>query len=269
MESPQHETVVQNPSLKKALRLIKSGISRRRTVLIVGKCEVEYEGRASSTLSTGERIIIFKPDGSALVHRPKDYSPVNWQPSGSIFHTKMGDNGLLVRVFRRKEKEFMEITFKEIQLVSVFNLIDNGQFTLYATEQEMQEAILFKPDLLENGFRPLTKEMPVKPGFIDIIGYDGKGRLTVVEIKRVKANKKSVEQLKKYMDVIDLDENRSVRGILVAPDISDNGRELLEKFGYEFKNLTPQECSEILKQRKGTPLTVFFDLTEESLDKKR
>ncbi|HHL41799.1 MAG TPA: DUF91 domain-containing protein, partial [Candidatus Bathyarchaeota archaeon] len=255
MESPQRQTILENPSLSEAENVIKSGISRHRTVVIAGECTVDYDGRASSKLETGERLVIFKPDGSALVHRPKDYSPVNWQPSGSIFHTKLGKDGLVVRVFRRKERESMVITFTGLQLVSVLDLVDKGEFNLYATEKEMQEALLFKPDMLEPGFRPMTKEMAVDPGFIDIIGYDSEGTLTVVEIKRVKANKKAVEQLKKYMDVIDLDEKRTVRAILVAPEITDNGLDLLKELGYEFKALSPQKCSDVLKQKKGTPLT--------------
>ena len=66
----------------------------------------------------------------------------------------------------------MVITFSELQMVSVLDLVDKGEFTLYASEKEMQEAILFKPELLEAGFRPMTKEMAVDPGFIDIIGYE-------------------------------------------------------------------------------------------------
>jgi len=259
MESPQRQIILQNPSLKDAEPVIKSGISRHRTVVIAGKCTVEYDGRASSKLEEGERLVIFKPDGSALVHRPKDYSPVNWQPSGSIFQTNLRKDGLEVRVFRRKERESMVITFTELQMVSVLDLVDKGEFNLYASEKEMQEAILFKPDILEQGFRPMTKEMAVDPGFIDIIGYDAGGTLTVVEIKRVNAHKKAVEQLKKYMDVIDMDADRRVRAILVAPEITDNGQELLSELGYEFKALSPQECSNILKQKKGTPLTAFFN----------
>jgi hypothetical protein len=258
MESPQRQTLLENPSLNEAEKVIKSGISRHRTVVIAGECTVDYDGRASSKLESGERLVIFKPDGSALIHRPKDYSPVNWQPSGSIFHTKLTQDGLVVRVFRRKERESMVISFTGLQMVSILDLVDKGAFNLYASEKEMQEALLFKPDMLEHGFRPMTKEMAVDPGFIDIIGYDSEGTLTVVEIKRVKANKKAVEQLKKYMDVIDLDENRTVRAILVAPEITDNGSELLNELGYEFKALSPQECSDVLKQKKGTPLTAFF-----------
>ena len=68
---------------------VKSGISHKKIVIIAGRCTVEYEGRASSSLGSGERLVILKPDGSALVHRPKDYSPVNWQPPGSLFQTQL------------------------------------------------------------------------------------------------------------------------------------------------------------------------------------
>ena len=252
------QQILPSPTLGDAEKAIKTGISRHRTVIIVGECSVDYDGRASSKLEPGERIVIIKPDGSALVHRPKLYSPVNWQPSGSIFNTKLLDSGLVLRVFRRKENESMVITFTSLQMVSVLDLVDNGEFNLYASEKDMQEAILFKPDILEKDFRPMTKEMAVDPGFIDIIGYDSDNTLTVVEIKRVKAPKDAVEQLKKYMDVIDMDANRKVRAILVAPEIADNAKELLDEYGYEFKALTPKFCSEILKQKKGTPLTAFF-----------
>jgi RecB family endonuclease NucS len=258
MESPKRQIILENPRLNKAVHIIKSGISRHRTVVIAGKCVVDYEGRANSRLEEGERLVIIKPDGSALVHRPRDYSPVNWQPSGSIFNTKLVNESLLIRVYRRKEKESMVITFSELLMVSILDMIDNSEFYLYASEKDMQEAILFKPDLLEKGFRPITKEMTVAPGFVDIIGYDNNNTLTVVEIKRVKANKKAVEQLKKYMEVIDLDKNRKVRAILVAPEITNNAKKLLNTLGYEFKILSPQECSEILKQKKRTSLKSFF-----------
>jgi RecB family endonuclease NucS len=117
---------------------------------------------------------------------------------------------------------------------------------------------LFRPELLEEGFRPVSKEMPVDPGFIDIIGYDRLNRLTVVEIKRVKATKEAVSQLRKYMNVIDLDAGRPVRAILVAPELAKGTEKLLKSYGYEFKPLSPQACSEALKEKRNRPLTSFF-----------
>ena len=258
METPQRQLVLENPSLKEAEKAVKGGVSRHRTVIMAGECTVDYNGRASSKLGPGDRVALLKPDGSALVHRPRDYSPVNWQPAGSIFRTRLTEDGLAVRVYRRKENESMEIVFTSLSLVAVLDLVDAAEFSLYASERDMQEAILFKPEILEEGFRPMTKEMPVDPGFIDIIGYDGENRLVVVEIKRVKASKDAVRQLKKYMDVMDLDESRPVRAILVAPELAQGADKLLKEYGYEFKPLTPQACSDVLREKKNKPLTAFF-----------
>lgn len=258
METSQRQIVLDNPTLKEAEKAVKAGISRHRTVVLAGECSVEYEGRASSKLGQGDRVVLFKPDGSALVHRPRDYSPVNWQPAGSLFRTRLTKEGMTVRVYRRKENEALEVTFTRLSLVAVLSLVDAAEFSLYASEKDMQEAILFKPEILEEGFRPMTKEMPVDPGFIDIIGYDGENRLVVVEIKRVKASKGAVRQLKKYMTVMDLDESRPVRAILVAPELAKGADKLLKEYGYEFKPLTPQMCSDVLREKRNKPLTAFF-----------
>ncbi len=258
METPQKQLVLENPPLKEAEKAVKEGVSRHRAVIMAGKCTVEYDGRASSKLGSGDRVVLLKPDGSALIHRPRDYSPVNWQPSGSIFRTRLTEDGMAVRIYRRKENEALEVVFTSLLLVAVLDLVDAAEFSLYASERDMQEAILFKPEILEEGFRPMTKEMPVNPGFIDIIGYDWENKLVVVEIKRVKASKDAVRQLKKYVDVINLDESRPVRAILVAPELARGVHKLLSEYGYEFKSLTPKMCSDVLSEKRNKPLTAFF-----------
>jgi RecB family endonuclease NucS len=71
---------VEQPQLVTAAEMIQTALGEHRAVIAIGNCSVEYEGRASSKLEFGERIVIIKEDGSVLVHRPTDYSPVNWQP---------------------------------------------------------------------------------------------------------------------------------------------------------------------------------------------
>jgi len=258
LEKPQRQLILDSPSLEEAFRAVRSGVAHKKTVIVAGMCSVEYEGRANSSLAPGERFAVFKPDGSALVHRPREYPPVNWQPPGSLFQTSLGKEGLTVRVYRRKDHEVMEVTFTDVIMASILDLKDAGAFTLYASESDMQQAILIRPSLLEEGFRPITSERPVDPGFIDILGVDRNGVLTVVELKRVKATKKAVLQLKKYMDVVNLDSGRRVRGILVAPSLAEGAQEVLASLGYEFKALTPQECVEVVKKRGGRAITDFF-----------
>jgi RecB family endonuclease NucS len=250
--------VLEEPTVEQSFKAVKLGISRHKTVIIVGNCWVDYDGRASSKLEPGERFVLFKSDGSALVHRPRDYAPVNWQPPGSLFRTKMADGNLRVRVFRRKEHEVLEVGFDKIFLVAVLDLRDVGEFHLYASEEDMQKAILAEPSILEEGFRPITAEKPVEPGFIDILGVDRNNTLTVVEIKRKAATKEAVKQLKKYMDVFMVEPGRRVRGILVAPELASGSQRLLASLGLEYKPLSPQKCAEVLKKKREKSLTDFF-----------
>ncbi len=249
--------VMNRPEIEDVYRAVKSGISKRKTVLIVGNCRVDYDGRASSKLGPGERIVLFKSDGSALVHRPRDYAPVNWQPPGSLFRTRLDEGSLRVRVYRRRENEVLEVSFNEVILVAVLDLKDSGEFYLFASEEDMQRAILMEPSLLEDGFRPMTAERPVEPGFIDILGVDKDNVLTVVEIKRKAATREAVLQLKRYMDVFTIDSERPVRGILVAPELARGAQRMLASLGLEFKALSPQKCAEVLKKTEK-PLTDFF-----------
>lgn len=258
MEHQSYQTI-ESPKIEDALKIIKNGISHKKTIIIAGNCIVQYEGRASSHLSSGERLVILKSDGSALIHRPKDYSPVNWQPPGSLYQTWLKNNQLIVRVYSRKDHEVMEIAFSGIKLVSALDLKDAGEFNLYASESDMQKAILIQPSLLEDGFRPVTIERPVDPGFIDILGVDKDNILTLVEIKRVKASKKAVLQLKKYVDVMQIEKTRRIRAILVAPVLGKGAQKTLASLGYEFKALSPQLCVDVLKKKRSGQITDFFE----------
>ncbi|EMR73170.1 putative nuclease of the RecB family [Thaumarchaeota archaeon SCGC AB-539-E09] len=258
-EKKEKHLTLNYPSLDEASKQVRLGISRHKTVVLVGNCGVDYDGRASSKLESGERIIIIKPDGSALVHRPRDYSPVNWQPSGSLFRTRISNNHLLIRVFRRKENEVLEMSFDKIIFLALFDLNDHGKFHLYASEKDMQQAILLEPSLLEEGFRPISSEKPVEPGFIDIIGVDSNNILTIVEIKRKAASKEAVMQLKKYVDVYKTGDESKLRGILVAPELAKGAQKTLASLGLEYKALSPQRCAEVLKRKETRALTDYFN----------
>jgi RecB family endonuclease NucS len=251
-------TILEAPTVEEAYEAVVRGTSRHRTVFVAGNCWVDYQGRASSTLEPGERTVMLKPDGSALVHRPTNYAPVNWQPPGSIFRTFIKDGNLSIRAFRRKENETLEVTFDRVIMVAVLGLRDSGAFYLHASEKDMQEAILYQPDLLEAGFRPIKAEKPVEPGFIDVMGMDSENVLTIVEIKRNPATSEAVLQLQKYMDVFTKDSDRKIRGILVAPELAKGAQGLLAKLGLEFKALSPEVCADVLKKKRSKTLTEFF-----------
>jgi len=254
--------VLVNPNVAEAEKAVKEAVSQRKTLLVIGNCWVHYLGRAKSKLEPGERILIIKEDGSLLVHRSVSYEPVNWQPPGCIFQIQGKDNILEIRAVRQKPAESVKVFFDKIFMISALSLVDSGEFSLYASEEDMQKAILLEPSLLEDGFKPISYEKKVEPGFVDVYGMDKNGKLVVVEIKRKTAGKEATLQLAKYIDAVKGKANREVRGILAAPNIAKDVQRLLATLGLEFKSLDPRKCADILKRSEARKLEAFF--TEET-----
>lgn len=250
---------LENPNVKEAAELVREALSGHKTLVIIGNCWVEYRGRASSKLKAGERIVMIKEDGSVLVHRPTGYEPVNWQPPGCLFQTHLVDKVLQIRAVRRKPHESVGLFFDRIYLVSVLSLTDSGEFSLYASEEDMQKAILLEPSLIEPDFKPISYEKKVEPGFIDVYGSDKDGKFVVVEIKRKTASREAALQLAKYVESIRDMVNRQVRGILVAPHMGKGVQKLLATLGLDFKSLDPRKCAAILRKSETKKLAEFFE----------
>ena len=74
-----------SPKLDEARSELVKALEARMMVAMVANCTVSYSGRTGSDMGEGERLVILKGDGCVLVHRGRDYQPVNWQPSGACF----------------------------------------------------------------------------------------------------------------------------------------------------------------------------------------
>ncbi len=247
-----------NPKLTEAVTSIEKALAQRRTLIVVGDCHVHYAGRANSTLEPGERLLIIKEDGSLLVHRPVGYEPVNWQPAGSVFHTQLKGDELEIHGVRQKPRESVRVVFKNILMVSAFDLEDSGDFLLHATEEDMHRAILLKPEILEEGFKPISWEKKVEPGFVDIYGEDKNGKLVIVEVKRKTATKEAALQLAKYIEPIKAKINRDLRGVLAAPSLGKDVQRMLVTLGLEYREVDPKKCAEILKKTENAKLESFW-----------
>ena len=262
MQQPNKLAVLTEPTLAEAAVLIERTFAQRRTLIVAGSCHVHYAGRANSTLEQGERLLIIKSDGSLLVHRPVGYEPVNWQPAGGVFHVQIKESELEVHGIRQKPRENVRVTFNQIYMVSSLNLLDAGDFLLHASEDDMHRAILLKPELLEEGFKPISWEKKVEPGFVDIYGEDKNGKLVIVEVKRKTASKEAALQLAKYVEPIKAKVNREVRAVLAAPSLGKDVQRLLVTLGLEYKALDPKVCAEVLKKTETSKLERFFNSNE-------
>ena len=258
MQKQNKLKVLANPKLAEAAAAIEKALAQRIMLIVAGNCKVHYSGRAKSTLEQGERILIIKEDGSLLVHRPVGYEPVNWQPSGSVFHVETKAGSIEVHAVRQKPRENVRVLLYEIFMVSALSLTDSGEFSLHASEKEMHQAILMKPSLLEEGFKPIGYEKKVEPGFVDVYGVDKNGKLVVVEVKRKTAGKEAVLQLAMYIDAIKGKADRELRGVLVAPSLGKDVQRLLVTLGLEFKALDPKKCAKVLKKTQNAKLETFF-----------
>ena len=57
--------------------------------MLVARCEVRYSGRLSAVLPEAVRLLIFKADGSVLVHDDAGgYKPLNWMTAPTFVEDK-------------------------------------------------------------------------------------------------------------------------------------------------------------------------------------
>jgi len=229
------------PEPATALDLVERGIERAALVTLFGPCAVEYEGRAASSLGVGDRHVMLKPDGSALVHTDEGQQPVNWQPPGCTHTVRTDDDQLVVRSERSSPDEELSVRFDAVAHAAAFDVSDPEELALTGTEADLKERILDEPALVESGFTPLATERPTPAGAVDIYGEDADGRTMVLELKRRRVGPDAVGQLDRYVGALrrDLHADTEIRGVLVAPSVTDRARQLLAEKGLEFVSLEP------------------------------
>ncbi len=250
-------SLLRRPELTEAAALLQDSLRRRDFVIVVGTCQCRYSGRASSSLESGERAVIIKGDGSVQVHRPTGYEPVNWQPPGCTLSVSL-DGMLRIRAYRSKPRETLDLFFDAVMFIASFRPIDQAEFSLYVSEEQMRDALVSDPGLLEGGLRLVEFERKVEPGFIDFYGRDANGRVVVVELKRTSAGKDAILQLKRYVDAVNKATGLHVRGIVAAPSLRSGAQGILATLGLEFRRLTPQKCAQVLQERKTRKISEFF-----------
>jgi len=235
------DTVV-DPDPDAAAERVADGIEEGALITVFGRCTVEYDGRASSTLGPGDRHVMLKPDGSILVHTDEGQQPVNWQPPGCTQDAELAGGDLRIQSRRSTPDERLDVRFERVTQVSVFAVDDASELAISGTEEDLRERILDDPDLLEADFTPLATERQTTAGAVDIYGEDHSGRTVAVELKRKRVGPDAVGQLRRYVDALerDLHDDAELRGVLVAPSVTDRARELLERDGLEFVSLTPK-----------------------------
>ena len=52
--------------------------------ILVTRCSIRYEGRLVTTLEIGDRVVLFKDDGSVVVHAVQGAKPINYMPGPTV-----------------------------------------------------------------------------------------------------------------------------------------------------------------------------------------
>jgi RecB family endonuclease NucS len=91
--------------------------------------------------------------------------PVNWQPSTSALTVKADEESLEIYAVRQKPRETLRATFSSVLMVSAMSLNDSGDFLLHAAKMTCTEPFA-KPDLLEEGFKPISWERRWNPDLL-------------------------------------------------------------------------------------------------------
>lgn len=225
--------LIENPDFEEAGEILEEYLRRNYTLELSGLCSVNYQGRAKSKLDRGERLVIKKQDSALLVHGPENYQPKNWQPEVDEWEVKAQGDELVLRSRRKNPDEVVEIRFEDLEFLMVTQLVDSSDLKIRGHEVDIHESIEEDPEIVEEELKVVERERETPAGFIDVFARDADDNYVVIEVKR-NPDYNTVLQLQRYVDEIEDEFSGNIRGILVAPKMTDKVLEYLEERDLEF-----------------------------------
>jgi RecB family endonuclease NucS len=208
--------------------------------LIVARCSVQYSGRLNATLGESLRLLIFKSDGSVLVHADSGgYKPLNWMTPPTVIEECGDDQGARRIVVRKRggsSEDRLEIVLSEVLSDTEHEMgspDDGAGLAKDGVEAHLQELLAEQPQWCGEGFRLVRREWPTDIGPVDLMCRDLEEGWVAVEVKRV-AGIEAVEQLTRYLERIRRDPAfAACRGVLAAQLIKPQARVLARARGID------------------------------------
>ena len=202
--------------------------------LIVARCEVRYSGRLTAVLPEALRLLMFKADGSVMVHADNGgYKPQNWMTPPAVIE-EVGSPPTRIVVRKVKDDDRLEVAIAEVVSDVTHELGPPAQGAALekdGVEAHLQEQLAAAPRWCGEGFRLVRREWPTDIGPVDLMCRDAREGWVAVEVKRV-ATIDAVEQLTRYLERIRLDpEKVGCTGVLAAERIKPQARVLAEARG--------------------------------------
>ena len=224
--------------------------------VIVARCEVVYTGRLNALLPEATRLLLFKSDGSVLVHADAGgYKPQNWMTPPTVIEHEGDPLGrIVVRKRAGKTEDRLEIRVAEV-LSDVTHDMEEDAAALVkdGVERDLQEALALQPQALGDDLRLVRREWPTDIGPVDLMCRDAGDDWVAVEIKRI-ATIEAVEQLTRYLERIRPEPGMAgVRGVLAAQKVVKQARTLAEARGLRWVEVD----LEVLRGGREPELTLF------------
>ncbi len=220
--------------------------------LVVARCEVTYTGRLTAYLPEAVRLLVFKADGSVLVHADSGgYKPLNWMTPPTVIED--GDDVIVVRKRAGRSEDRLEIRILELLAEVEHELGEDAGLEKDGVERHLQEALAALPSAAAPGLRLVRREWPTDIGPVDLMCRDTADAWVAVEIKRV-GTIEAVDQLTRYLEVIGRDPAYAgCRGILAAASVKPQARTLCENRGLGWVEVDLA----VLRGEREPELTLF------------
>ena len=117
--------------------------------LLVARCEVTYSGRLSTVLPEATRLLMFKDDGSFLVHDDTGgYKPLNWMTPPTV--VEEDGEAIVVRKRAGKTEDRLEVRLLEV-FSDTTHALDATPLEKDGVERHLQEELAAHPAVLAKG----------------------------------------------------------------------------------------------------------------------
>src|SRR5438093_1042359 len=108
--------------------------------LVVARCEVVYTGRLTARLPEAVRLLMFKADGSFLVHDDAGgFRPLNWMTPPTV-NEATGDT-IVVRKRAGKTEDRLEIRLAEVLSDVAHDMGESAALQKDGVERHLQEEL--------------------------------------------------------------------------------------------------------------------------------
>jgi len=201
-----------------------------RVRLVIARCQVDYAGRLTAHLPMATRLLMVKNDGSVLVHSDGgSYKPLNWMSPPCRVSEGVSDDGRVEWTVTGKDGDTLRILLEEVLSDATYDLGQDPGLQKDGVEKHLQELLAEHPTTLGEGLSLVRREYPTAIGPVDLMCRDADGINVAVEVKR-RGEIDGVEQLTRYLELLNRDPKLSVRGpvrgIFAAQEIKPQARVL-------------------------------------------